>query len=142
MNLYRNPQTPFQQTCYTSTSCANVLHGTKGRTFQHSTDYQADRENRHIRRYHQTIQHDTTDQPDRAPLPIQHDIDPPSMVPLNFHELCTIIDEYIDKTYKGETVYTLPVSKSTKIAKSLRGKYNLSKEQIIRCMALPSTTLQ
>ena len=31
------------------------------------------------------------------------------------------IDEYIDKTYKGETVYTLPVSKSTKIAESLRG---------------------
>lgn len=57
-------------------------------------------------------------------------------------KLCTIIDEYIDKTYKGETVYTLPVSKSTKIAESLRGKYNLSKEQIIRCMALPSTTLQ
>jgi hypothetical protein len=57
-------------------------------------------------------------------------------------KLCTIIDEYIDKTYKGETVYTLPVSKSIKIAESLRGKHHLSREQIIRCMALPSTTQQ
>ena len=57
-------------------------------------------------------------------------------------KLCTIIDEYIDKTYKGETVYTLPVSKSIKIAESLRGKHHLSREQISRCMALPSNTLQ
>ena len=57
-------------------------------------------------------------------------------------ELCTIIDEYINKSYKGETVYTLHVSKCIKIAESLRARHNLSKEQIGRCMVLPSTTLQ
>lgn len=57
-------------------------------------------------------------------------------------KLCTIIDEHINKLYKGETVYTLHISKSIKIAESLRARYNLSKEQIGRCMALSSPTLQ